>query len=91
MDVCSTLITELNLLHNTNLESLMCDDDIDYRYKTKRFKGSLSLKIILSKEGFEKISFNKHRGTGRAVSNIRKIETTTRKRCSYYTKYFFKI
>ena len=64
LDVCSTLITELNLLHNTNLESLMCDDDIDYRYKTKRFKGSLSLKIILSKEGFEKISFNKHRGTG---------------------------
>lgn len=64
LDVRSTLLTELNLLHNTNLESLMCDDDIDYRYKTKRFKGSLSLKIILSKEGFEKISFNKKTRTG---------------------------
>ena len=42
----------------------MCDDDIDYRFKTKRFKGTLSLKITFSKDGFEKISFNKNRKTG---------------------------
>ena len=64
LNVCSTLLTELNLFYNTNLESLMCDDDIDYRFKTKRFKGTLSLKINFSKDGFEKISFNKNRKTG---------------------------